>query len=108
MNHPNYHTIVPAPTLSVTGECRCLANCTKCMSSAKAGQTSIPFGYPSCTVVEDGGRKHLCLPEHPGSIHPVAEEAEAVQEMFNRYASGRLQNSKAEVTCLQRLYHFGS
>jgi hypothetical protein len=39
---------------------------------------------------EDGERKHRCSPEHPGGVHPISIEAEAVIEMFSRYASGTI------------------
>ena len=45
---------------------------------------SLPFGYESC--FEKGLLR--CEEEHPGAVHIVAEEAEAVRELFRRYASG--------------------
>ena len=45
---------------------------------------SVPFGYQPCSV-----RGQLrCSQEHPGGVHPVLEEAEAVRELFRRYSSG--------------------
>ena len=44
----------------------------------------IPFGYLSCCE-----KKQLsCEPEHPGGLHPVEQETEAVRELFRRYATG--------------------
>jgi len=48
----------------------------------------IPFGYLSCWEGPKGGRLLTCVPEHPGGIHLDAAEAEAVTEIFQRYASG--------------------
>ncbi len=49
----------------------------------------IPFGYESCWTEGDKGEKRQrCEPEHPGGVHPVPSEAEAVREMFKRYAKG--------------------
>ena len=48
----------------------------------------LPFGYDSCWKEEHGEKKRICEPEHPGSVHLVKIEANAVQEMFKRYASG--------------------
>ena len=48
----------------------------------------IPFGYQSCWVKEHGERTQTCETEHPGGIHLVPEEGEAVAEMFRRYFSG--------------------
>ena len=44
----------------------------------------IPFGYESC--FEKGLLR--CEEEHAGGVHVVAQEAEAVKELFRRYASG--------------------
>ena len=44
---------------------------------------SLSFGYESC--YEKGLLR--CEEEHPGGIHIVTEEAEAVKELFRRYAS---------------------
>ena len=45
---------------------------------------SVPFGYFSCYVYG-----HLrCDQEHPGGVHLVPEEAQAVKDLFRRYASG--------------------
>jgi site-specific DNA recombinase len=46
----------------------------------------IPFGYQSCW--QEGERKRLCDPEHPGGLHTDKREALAVAELFRRYASG--------------------
>ena len=48
----------------------------------------LPFGYASCWDEQDGSRRRVCEPEHPGGIHVVPEEIEAVKGMFRRYASG--------------------
>ena len=48
----------------------------------------IPYGYESCWVEADGKRKRRCEPEHPGGVHVVPHEAEAVTECFRRYANG--------------------
>ena len=48
----------------------------------------IPFGYQSCWVKEDGERRQICDAQHPGGIHVVPEESEAVAEMFRRYFAG--------------------
>jgi len=48
----------------------------------------IPFGYQSCWEGPKGGRQLSCEPEHPGGLHPVEQETEAVREMFRRYATG--------------------
>ncbi|MCH8346817.1 MAG: recombinase family protein, partial [Chloroflexi bacterium] len=48
----------------------------------------LPFGYESCWVEERGERRRRCDPEHLGGVHLVPHEAEAVRELFRRYASG--------------------
>ena len=48
----------------------------------------LPFGYQSCWDNQGGERKRRCDPEHAGEVHLVPQEAEAVEEMFNRYATG--------------------
>ena len=48
----------------------------------------IPFGYQSCWVKEHGERRQTCENEHPGGIHLVPSEADAIKEMFERYAAG--------------------
>ncbi len=48
----------------------------------------IPFGYQSCWEGPKGGRQLSCEPEHPGGLHPVEQETEAVRELFRRYATG--------------------
>ncbi len=49
----------------------------------------IPFGYESCwTEGDKGDKKQRCDPEHPGGVHPVPSEAEAIKELFKRYAKG--------------------
>ena len=48
----------------------------------------LPFGYESCWDNQGGERKRRCDPEHPGEVHLVPQEAEAVGELFNRYAAG--------------------
>ena len=45
---------------------------------------SLPFGYESC--YENGLLR--CEEEHPGGVHVVHEEEEAVRELFRRHASG--------------------
>ena len=49
---------------------------------------SLPFGYRSCWTREHGERKRMCDPEHPGGIHLVPNEAEAVSELYRRYSAG--------------------
>ena len=44
----------------------------------------VPFAYESC--YEKGQLR--CEEEHPGAVHLVPEEAEAVRQLFTRYASG--------------------
>ena len=44
----------------------------------------VPFGYQSCYV----NGQVQCDEEHPGGVHVIAEEAEAVKELFARYSSG--------------------
>ena len=41
----------------------------------------VAFGYRPCSL--DG-----CDPEHPGGVHVVEQEAEAVRELFRQYAGG--------------------
>ena len=41
----------------------------------------VPFGYRPCSA--EG-----CDPEHPGGVHLVEVEADAVRELFKRYAAG--------------------
>ena len=48
----------------------------------------LPFGYESCWDNQSGERKRRCNPEHPGEVHLVPSEAEAVGELFDRYATG--------------------
>ena len=48
----------------------------------------IPFGYQSCWISKDGERKRRCEAEHPGGVHLVEEEAQAIIEMFARYSTG--------------------
>ena len=48
----------------------------------------IPFGYKSCWTREHGEKKLLCDAVHPGGVHLVHHEAEAVRELFQRYAAG--------------------
>ncbi|MFQ6029037.1 MAG: recombinase family protein [Dehalococcoidia bacterium] len=48
----------------------------------------IPFGYASCWTKVHGDRQQICDPEHPGGLHIVEHEAEAVRELFKRYAGG--------------------
>ena len=47
----------------------------------------IPFGYASCKGASQQGRGP-CEEEHPGSVHIVQQEAEAIRELFRRYATG--------------------
>ena len=42
----------------------------------------IPFGYGSCWSKEHGEKKLLCDPEHPGGVHLVGNEAQALKELF--------------------------
>ena len=48
---------------------------------------AIPFGYEWCWLEEGGQRHQSCDSEHPGGVHPVPKEAEAVRELFRRYAT---------------------
>ena len=48
----------------------------------------IPFGYLSCWSGKDGSRVLACVEEHSGGIHQISEEAEAISELFRRYAAG--------------------
>ena len=48
----------------------------------------IPFGFQSCWEGPKGSRQLSCEPEHPGGVHPVALEADAIRELFRRYSSG--------------------
>ena len=49
----------------------------------------IPFGYESCWARGEKDQKiRQCNPEHPGGIHIVPSENQAVTELFNRYATG--------------------
>jgi site-specific DNA recombinase len=43
---------------------------------------TIPFGYAPCWERVDGERRRTCHPEHPGGVHLVEAEANAVREMF--------------------------
>ena len=45
---------------------------------------SVPFGYLSCYVYG----QLRCEQEHPGGVHLVPEEAQAVKDLFRKYASG--------------------
>ena len=47
---------------------------------------AVPFGYQSCYV----NGQLQCDQEHSGGVHLVQEEAEAVKELFCRYASGTI------------------
>ncbi len=46
----------------------------------------VPFGYMPCS--QDDGK--ACDPEHPGGVHVVPQEAEAIAELFRRYAPGNV------------------
>ena len=48
----------------------------------------LPFAYQSCFVKEHGERRQTCETEHPGGIHVIPAEGEAVTEMFRRYFAG--------------------
>jgi site-specific DNA recombinase len=48
----------------------------------------LPFGYQSCWESQGAERKRLCHPEHPGGVHLLEPEANAVSEMFRQYATG--------------------
>lgn len=48
----------------------------------------IPFGYQSCWVEENGERKRRCSAEHPGGVHLVKGEAQAVAHLYRSYATG--------------------
>ena len=49
----------------------------------------IPFGYESCWARGEKDQKvRQCSPEHPGGIHIVPDEAQAVKTLFERYATG--------------------
>ena len=45
---------------------------------------AVPFGYQSCWE----NKQLVCDPEHTGGVHIDPREAEAVRELFRRYASG--------------------
>jgi DNA invertase Pin-like site-specific DNA recombinase len=50
---------------------------------------AIPFGYASCYgYVENGEKRRICNPEHPGGVHIHTTEGPAVSELFRRYAQG--------------------
>lgn len=53
----------------------------------------IPFGYRSCWSGKDGSRILSCEDEHPGGVHQVPEETEAIKQLFRQYASGRTSTS---------------
>ena len=55
----------------------------------------LPFGYESCWEEKNGERKRRCKTEHPGGVHPVEAEAEAVRELFKRYAADATTLSRA-------------
>ncbi len=57
---------------------------------ARAGRHlgGIPFGYLSCWTGKDGNRILTYEEEHAGGVHQVKEEAEAIEELFRRYAAG--------------------
>ena len=48
----------------------------------------IPFGYQSCWESQGAERNRRCDPEHPGGVHLLEPEAQAVRELFRRYATG--------------------
>ena len=48
----------------------------------------VPFGYSPCWEGPKGDRRQSCDPEHPGGVHPVPAESEAVRELFRRYVAG--------------------
>ena len=54
----------------------------------------IPFGYESCYAKEDGVRRPICHPEHPGGLHVHLKEGPIVAEMFKRYATGATSTSE--------------
>ena len=63
----------------------------KCQSErARSGRHlgGIPFGYLSCWTGKDGNRVLTCDEEHPGGVHLVPDEAEAIKDLFKRYAAG--------------------
>ncbi len=48
-----------------------------------------PFGYESCWIDGEKGEKtRKCDPEHPGGVHILNKEGEAVRVLFQRYATG--------------------
>jgi DNA invertase Pin-like site-specific DNA recombinase len=49
----------------------------------------LPLGYQSCWIEENGERKRLCDPEHPGGIHLIPHEAAAIIHLFTEYADGK-------------------
>ena len=49
---------------------------------------SIPFGYQSCWVENDGERTRICDPEHSGGVHNHHTEGPAVTHLFKSYAAG--------------------
>jgi site-specific DNA recombinase len=48
----------------------------------------IPFGYQSCWIEENGERKRRCDPEHPGGLHLIEEEGNAIKKLFHKYSAG--------------------
>ena len=62
----------------------------------------IPFGYQSCWDGPKGNRRLICQPEHPGGMHLVAQEAEAVKDLFSRYATGATTLSQLAVRMNQQ------
>ena len=55
---------------------------------------SLPFGYEGCWEDRDGERIRRCDPEHPGGIHIIPEEGQAVLHLFREYATGTSTLSK--------------
>jgi|GEM_PF-278643 len=49
----------------------------------------IPFGYQSCWEEVNKLRQPRCQPEHPGAVHIHPQEGTAVQQLFQKYASGQ-------------------
>ena len=48
----------------------------------------IPFGYDTCWIIENRKKRLKCETEHPGGVHLVDHEAQAVRELFRRYSLG--------------------
>ena len=57
----------------------------------------IPFGYASCWIKEHGEKRLVCSPEHPGGVHVIPDEGDAIRHIFQRYAAGDV--SAGQLAC---------